>query len=1121
MEDGDSNSPWNRIENPASVGQDMIDAVASPLSPSFAADRPPSSRPSTSETRQQNNDGGSNNPQSQDCHLLGSLPRQIIERILYTVDANGFASLALLNRKWRTVSDLPELYRYHLDGCTSTVLRNNDSVQRPWILEDLWQLKRRFARETRRNLFESFLRPQKTLIKLISASPSSSSAFPQGEAFQFTFSANGRQLLALSSSRIFVIDLSTDPISVSYELKTLRRPVTAAIIEDASLLAVVSSIHQANVYRLIDGNVKLIQAITLDNVPRTISLSPEGTVLAIAYDGGIEVHALGERALATDRRAVRCFHTDMLSFSRDGLMLVGSSNDPLEARMVSISPPLYMDLDSELPSPELQSRMWTTQILSPDITIGYNNVTLIPSTLADEGVTWIVGYDTQLQVFRLGQIDNARGGFTYFVGPGGDGEIKEPGPSFVPTAGCNGELLVLGFQGSGMWLYGIPDVSDRPSAHNVVLERNWGSRPVRTNSQRLNKVVKPPSHLIHGRSLSSMNDITAIKWVDGVNLGSPGEKRLQRLVAAAPGGVNSFLGEMGDDLLPVDGGRIIIFDFARSPTDGKTVELTIEVGEAEPIPLPERDSTMDVEVELERRRTRVNRRGGLGRNRNAVIERSTTLARHRASIGSPHIETPPVPTREHRNSLSQPSSPTDLTLPVDLQAIEVPYSNTQPRSQNLLNRAATAAANRNRFQNARYANSVLVNRRSVVPHESDADNWVPPPPPYTPDADQPLPDHIRRTLLPSPANPAPRMRNGNASRDLRRTQTSRVDSISQNATERTRSIMERIPVPRTRTGQSPDTQRQGDRLVRDNNSQYPPRHARAATDGVPGTITSTETHSSESRAIAPPVPNHRGGSAPTTLSIPSQPLVVNTQTPPSSTELPRPRFPNGSSAENSSPISPMVSGSSLGARATNMPVRVIGRNGPGPTNQFDFEANSASPSAISDPHRYGRTGSRRLSATLDSIDGTQPAARTFNANSSQRGQSAHLRSSQLDSISTHPIPRYAVPPNNSPVITKPQALSSPHLQSHEPPRRMETLYTVRSNQETHLSRPRSQDIPRRMFGTGAAFFDPRSGRMISSSHSDAEIGQRRMAEELRGRMTEWSDTDGERRKRREARCSIL
>ncbi|PGH00735.1 hypothetical protein GX51_05616 [Blastomyces parvus] len=1117
MEDGDSNSPLNRIENPAGVGPDMtLDAVASPLTPFPAADSPPSSRPSTCETRPQD-DGDSNSPQSQACDLLGSLPHQIIDRILYTVDANAFASLALLNRKWRTVSDSPELYRYHLDGCTSTVLRNNDSVQRPWILEDLWQLKRRFARETRRNLFESFLRPRKTLIKLISTSASSSSAFPQGEAFQFTFSANGRQLLALSSSRIFVIDLSTDPISVSYELKTLRRPVAAAIVEDASLLAVVSSIHQANVYRLVDGNVKLIQAITLDNVPRTISLSPEGTVLAIAYDGGIEVHALGERALATDRRAVRCFHTDMLSFSRDGLMLVGSSNDPLEARMVSISPPLYMDLDSELPSPELQSRMWTTQILSPDITIGYNNVTMIPSPVTDEDVTWIVGYDTQLQVFRLGQIDNARGGFTYFVGPGGDGEIKEPGPSFVPTAGCNGELLVLGFQGSGVWLYGIPDVSDRPSASNVVLERNWGSRPVRTNSQRLNKVVKPPSHLIHGRSLSSMNDITAIKWVDSVKLGSPEEKRLQRLVAAAPGGVNSFLGEMGDDLLPVDGGRIVVFDFARSPTDGKTVELTIEVGEAEPISLPERDSTMDVEVELERRRTRVNRRGGLGRNRNAVIERSATLARHRASIGSPHIETPPVPTRGHRNSLSQPSSPTDLTLALDLQAIDVPYSNTQPRSQNLLNRTTTAAADRNRFQNARYATSVLVARRPVVPHESDADNWVPPPPPYTPDADQPLPDHIQRTLLPSSTNTAPRMRNGNVSRELRRTQTSRFEPISPSAMERARSTMERISIPRTRAGQSPDTPGEGSPFRRNNISQYPPSHTRAATDSVPGTVGSTEIQSSESRPIVPPVPNHRGTAAPTNFSLPSQPLVVNTQIPPSSIELPHHRFPHGSSIENSSPNSPTVSGPPLGA--THMPpARVIGRNGP--THQFDLDVNVPSPSATSNRHQHRRTGSRRLSATQGSIDESPQAARSFNASSSQRGQSAHLGSSQSDSISTHPFPRYGIPPNNSPVITKPQALSTPHLQSHEP-RRIEPLYTVRSNQETHRSRPRSQDIPRRRLGAGGTFFDTRSGRVISSSHSDAEVGQRGRVEELRSRMTEWSDADGERRKKREGRCAIL
>ncbi|EEH10989.1 F-box domain-containing protein [Histoplasma capsulatum G186AR] len=1116
MEDGDSNPPWNRLENPVSIGSDMttLGVVAGPLTPYLAAEKPASRRLSTGETVQQN-DRVLSNPQCQGRGLLGLLPSQIIEKILYTVDANSFASLALLNRKWRAVSDLPALYRYHLDGCTSPALRNDDSVRHPWLSEDLWQLKRRFARETRRNLFESFLRPQKTVINLISTSASSSSAFPQGEAFQFTFSANGNQLLALSSSRIFVIDLSIDPISVSYELKTLRRPVAAAIVDDASLLAVASSSHQANVYRLIGGNVKLIQAITLDNIPRTISLSPEGTVLAIAYDGSIEVHALGEMALATDRRAVRCFHTDMLSFSRDGLMLVGSSNDPLEARMVSISPPLYMDLDSELPSPELQSRMWTTQILSPDITIGYNNVTLVPSTVVDAGITWIVGYDTQLQVFRLGQIDDARGGFTYFVGPGGDGEIKEPGPSFVPTAGCNGELLVLGFQGSGVWLYGIPDVSDRPSASNVVLEKNWGSKPVRTNSQRLNKVITPPSHLIHGRVLSSMNDITAIKWVDGVNPGSSGTKRLQRLVAAAPGGVNSFLGEMCDGILPVDGGRIVIFDFARSSTDGNTVELTIEVGEAAPIPLPEQDSTMDVEVELERRRTRVNRRRGSGRNRNTVIERSATLARHRASIGSTRFETPPVPTRVHRNSFSQPSSPTDPNSAVDIHAIEIPYTNNQPRSQNLLSRAATPATpaapdhDRNHFQNARYANSVLVNRRPLVPHESDADNWVPPPPPYTPDADEPLPDHIQRTLLSSPTNRLPLRSHGNVTHDLRRTQTSRVESTAHNATERTRSAMERIPLLRMRVGTPPETSGQGNLLRRNNTSHSSSSHTRAATDGVSGMISATESQSGihqvrhiGSRPIGPPVLNHGDGTEPSFFPAPPQPPVLNTQASSLTAEFPNTRPPRVSSLENPSPNLSIIPGSALGAGS--MPARVIGRNGP--TDHFDLDPNTSPPAATSD---FIHTENRRLSATRDSIEGF-PTAR----------QSTHSRSSLSDSIRTHYTYRYSIPPNFSPIITKPQAMSSPHLQSHEP-RRVEALDNVHSNQETQHSRPRSQDIPRRRLAIGGAFFDTRSGRMISSSHSDAEVGRRGRDEELRGRMTEWSDGDGERKKRKEGRCSIL
>ena len=112
-------------------------------------------------------------------------------------------------------------------------------------------------------------------------------------------------MLALSSSRIYVLDATSDTLVVRREFKTLRRSLSASITDDGSLLAVLSSKHQANIYGLTPDGVKHLQVLVLDNPPRTIALAHEGTVLAAAYEGGVEVFSLAANALSTDRRAVR------------------------------------------------------------------------------------------------------------------------------------------------------------------------------------------------------------------------------------------------------------------------------------------------------------------------------------------------------------------------------------------------------------------------------------------------------------------------------------------------------------------------------------------------------------------------------------------------------------------------------------------------------------------------------------------------------------------------------------------------------------------------------------------------------------------------------------------------
>ena len=168
-------------------------------------------------------------------------------RILSAVDANAFASLVVLNRVWYEQAQKVELYAHHLSRCPSYALCNS-IVTGPFRKNDLLRLKTKFAAEVRRNLYEAYIRPRRTLVNLISVNTSSSAAFPGGEVFRFAFSPNGQTILALSSSRIYVLDPLSDVITVRRELKTLRRPVSASITDDGSLLAVLSSKHQANIY---------------------------------------------------------------------------------------------------------------------------------------------------------------------------------------------------------------------------------------------------------------------------------------------------------------------------------------------------------------------------------------------------------------------------------------------------------------------------------------------------------------------------------------------------------------------------------------------------------------------------------------------------------------------------------------------------------------------------------------------------------------------------------------------------------------------------------------------------------------------------------------------------------
>jgi hypothetical protein len=695
------------------------------------------------------------------------------------VDADSFASLCLLNRQWYGESQKLDLYAHHLSRCPSFALTNN-VITGPFRRNDLFRLKTKFAAEVRRNLFAAYLRPRETVVNIISINASSSTAFPGGEAFRFSFSPSGQTLLALSSSRIFVIGVTADPIVVHRELKTLRRPLAASVTDDGSLLAVLSTKHQANIYGLVETDVKHLQVIVLDNPPRTIALAHEGTVLAAAYETGVEVFSLAANALSTDRRAVRCEAVDSLTFSGDGSMLVGSSQSLEDPSTVVISAPFYAENDPDLTPRELHSRQWTTQILFPNNSASISHAALIPSH-AEGDANWLFAFDHMLNTYRAVRTDDTRTGVAYFLSPSLSRRFSVPFPSNPPSTTACGDLVVAGFHGLGLWLYGIPERLDVSPDMGSVVERHesrihgrmaltsatgnpeplmayspsvTGSSESIEDDSLAGKVDWRQSLFVKCKQLKSINGSTEARWVERPESRPTGFLG-KRLVVVAPGGVSGLGEDMGDDQsMPVDGGRLLLLDFDYAPSTKANQELTIEVGLIEPQLLQEQHGNLDIEVALERRRTV---RGASGRGHAALARSVTAMA---PSTGMQTF----LERQYQRGSTSQPSSPCENAAVG--QDIGSPFMPSQPRAPDTIHRVATSAGlYRSRFPPRPPLGTPQDPNSRPNGRRDSNDSWESPPPPYSsspsapaaargyPGWPNPNPSPLA-TPLPSPMNPS-------------------------------------------------------------------------------------------------------------------------------------------------------------------------------------------------------------------------------------------------------------------------------------------------------------------------------------------------------------------------------
>lgn len=895
------------------------------------------------------------------------------------------------------------------------------------------------------------------VIKLISTTNSSAAAFPGGEAFDFTFSPNGHWVLALCSSRIYVLDTVSPKVSVQRELKVPRRPVSAAILDDGSVLAVLSNVHQVNVYDLSDLKLKHLRAVALDNPSTTIAMSPQGEVLAAAYEGGIEVHSLAVGGLSTDRRSVKCDSVDSLVFSSDGTMLFGTTQNSKSPNTVVLSAPYYNEANHEMPPTDLLGQMWTSQILFPNSSRDCSHATLLPHH-SEGDASWTFTYDRVFESFRAVRTDDLRNGTTIFTGPkalrraGSRSARKKLIPCTLPSTSDRGELGAAGFLGKEIWLYGVPESLDnsamsQPNGPRSEADLIGGSSANSTTGKSPRSPAKSLTtdeaaelrRLPHwqvlvdknrnvfakGHRVAEVSGVSSIRWVSRKHE-SPGTRSIaQRLIIAAPGGVSGRSGLEQDEFAIVDGGRLVILDFDRRIEDGKHEEIVLEVGNSPPEILEEENIDMDTEVALVRQRTvRQRKDGPLGSSVADVLALVTDLP-----------PPPPIPALHlPSSSAGSESSNTDETLaqrsrapPPDGLSLEEasavfdgPYSHNHPRSRTSLYRSATAvAANRQRNPPRILSEGRVEYRRAdgrgELPHESDADNWVPPPPPYTPDADRPLPEHLRMSLMPRQLVPMRRAVHGSES--LRRASTMAGTSSPTSPSQRISSLPSRPPyLSATSSSQIPEMDETS------LESRPPPAEESWPLGSI--AISHGAVPREQSIGTSPPAsalsPNRRRASAYAgRFTGSSDRFMANSSTPPMPL-LPAPLVPRKRVAGHaksvslpSSPVTDEISSpdSALSLSGGNLQQR-HDYPLPPPPNRI-----STSPSLPTTPTQASHTG---RTAETPTTDQAAQEIRLIESNMPSAQQLANLRN------------RYSHPP--SPTTSSPVGRPSPTTTTPGPPR---------------------------------------------------------------------------------------
>ncbi|KAJ4350821.1 hypothetical protein N0V95_004373, partial [Ascochyta clinopodiicola] len=568
----------------------------------------------------------------------------------------------------------------------------------------------------------SHAHPSLTLLELVSNS-ASSSALP--DSFDFSLSRKGKYVAVYSASSIWLIQTVQLPRLFARTLQVKRKPIAIDITEDGYLLAVLSRPSQVDLYEMHGeqgGQIKMRRTVQLVHEASSLVLSPDARILITGNKFGIEVVAVFPDAPATARRTLSGPAGDALEFSDDGrtLLITGYARKS-DSSALFVLPGLYDGpLDEEgAPIPQAPEVVWTGSVLFPETARIARQATLLPD--ADTGTvnelfafnaeedSWGI-YDIACQRFTQRKMflpDHQRWTRSEFV------------DDAMPAVSPNADLAAVALRMRGttnIWIYEVPGWEYKPN------EKSKGQAPIQ------------PCFCIPIPKLGvgAYQEICVLRWV---KVGS----NIQRLIAVGNSSIVPTESDVPD--VPIGSkGVIIVLDFDKTkPADGAVPVISRTEYDLDPLcpgeVLPEGSIDFNQEVELMRTRTLAQRRAQdrAGGARRSSRSGASSIQRSRTTTEQVTISRP-LPMADEE----------ELTAEEAQAAFEMPYDNQQPRSQMSLARAATVAAvspaNRRHlralpFRPLDYRRADGSGQREI-PHESDADNWVPPPPAYTAKAEE-------------------------------------------------------------------------------------------------------------------------------------------------------------------------------------------------------------------------------------------------------------------------------------------------------------------------------------------------------------------------------------------------